>query len=247
MTSPWPAPQGPPPDQSPASRIGIGYLALSWVTCYALAVVVSAALISLGGTADSGVDQPTWMVALSALGLWLPFLGMLRYTSTSRLSGDVRRDFFVRFAWRDAWGIPIGVGSQLVLVNLVMWPLRTLFPDTFDPADVERRARGLVDEARGGWIVVLALVVVVGAPVVEELVYRSYIQARLEPLTSRTWAVVIASVWFTLVHLEPVEFPGLFAFAVVLGVCFARTRRIGMSLVAHVAFNLTGLVFVLST
>ena len=48
-------------------------------------------------------------------------------------------------AWRDAWGIPIGVASQLVLVNLVMWPLREAFPDAFDPADVERRARGLVD------------------------------------------------------------------------------------------------------
>jgi hypothetical protein len=186
-------------------------------------------------------------VALSALGLWLPFLAMLRYTSNSRLSGDVRRDYFFRFAWSDAWGIPIGVASQLVLVNLVMWPLREAFPEAFDPADVERRARGLVDAASGAWIVVLAIVVVVGAPFVEELVYRAYIQARLEPITSRTWSVVIAAVWFTIVHLEPVEFPGLFAFALVLGVCFARTKRIGLPLVAHVAFNVTGLVLVLAT
>ena len=247
MTSPWPAPSGPPPEFSPAPRVSVAYLALSWITCYALAVVASGVIVAATGTAESGSDQPTWIVALSALGLWLPFLAMLRYTSNTRLTGNVRNDYFVRFTWGDAWGVPIGVASQLLLVNLVMWPLRTLFPDTFNPADVERRARGLVDEAHGVWIVVLALVVVVGAPVVEELVYRAYIQARLEPLTSRTWAVVITSVWFTLVHLEPVEFPGLFAFAVVLGVCFARTRRVGMSLIAHVAFNLTGLVFVLST
>jgi membrane protease YdiL (CAAX protease family) len=59
--------------------------------------------------------------------------------------------------------------------------------------------------------------------------------------------VIIAAVWFTIVHLEPVEFPGLFAFALVLGLCFARTKRIGLSIVAHVAFNVTGLVLVLTT
>ncbi len=247
MTSPWPAPSGPPPDFSPASRIGIGYLALSWVTCYALAVVVSGVLLAATGTAESGTDQPTWVVALSALGLWLPFLAMLQYTSRARLTGNLRTDYFIHFSWRDAWGVPIGVASQLVLVNLVMWPLRVAFPDVFDPADVERRARDLVDAASGAWIVLLAIVVVVGAPFVEELVYRAYIQARLEPITSRTWSVIIAAVWFTIVHLEPVEFPGLFAFALVLGLCFARTKRIGLSIVAHVAFNVTGLVLVLAT
>ena len=40
MTSPWPAPSGPPPEFSPTPRIGITYLALSWITCYALAVVI---------------------------------------------------------------------------------------------------------------------------------------------------------------------------------------------------------------
>ena len=90
MTSPWPAPSGPPPEFSPTPRIGLGYLALSWVTCYALAVVVSGVLLAATGTAESGTDQPTWVVALSALGLWLPFLGMLRYTSSTRLTGNVR-------------------------------------------------------------------------------------------------------------------------------------------------------------
>jgi membrane protease YdiL (CAAX protease family) len=44
--------------------------------------------------------------------------------------------------------------------------------------------------------------------------------------------------------LQIVEFPGLFAFAIVLGSCFHFTKRLGMSVVAHVAFNATGLIFV---
>ena len=31
--------------------------------------------------------------------------------------------------------------------------------------------------------------------------------------------------WFTVVHVNPIEFPGLFAFAIVLGLCFMRTGR----------------------
>jgi membrane protease YdiL (CAAX protease family) len=46
------------------------------------------------------------------------------------------------------------------------------------------------------------------------------------------------------VHLRLVELPGLLAFALVLGFCFYRTNRIGMSIIAHVAFNATGLLLV---
>jgi membrane protease YdiL (CAAX protease family) len=47
------------------------------------------------------------------------------------------------------------------------------------------------------------------------------------------------------VHLRLAEFPGLFAFALVLGGCWHATRRLGMPLVAHVAFNATGLAMLI--
>lgn len=57
-------------------------------------------------------------------------------------------------------------------------------------------------------------------------------------------ALFVTAVWFAGIHLQIVEFPGLFAFAIVLGSCFHFTKRLGMSVVAHVAFNATGLIFV---
>ena len=52
-------------------------------------------------------------------------------------------------------------------------------------------------------------------------------------------------IWhITEVHLEPIEFPGLFAFALVLGFCYRRTQRVGLSMVTHLAFNATGLLLV---
>jgi membrane protease YdiL (CAAX protease family) len=59
--------------------------------------------------------------------------------------------------------------------------------------------------------------------------------------------LIIASVWFAAVHLQLAEFPGLFAFALVLGLCFVRTNRIGMSIVAHVSFNASALVVIALT
>jgi membrane protease YdiL (CAAX protease family) len=44
--------------------------------------------------------------------------------------------------------------------------------------------------------------------------------------------------------MQPVEFPGLFAFAFVLGWARYSTARIGMPIVTHMAFNATGLALV---
>jgi membrane protease YdiL (CAAX protease family) len=102
----------------------------------------------------------------------------------------------------------------------------------------------LVDAAQGAWFIVLFVVVVIGAPLVEELVYRGFIQGGLQTRIGSTWALIFTSVWFTVVHLEPVEFPGLFAIAVVLGLCYRQTQRLGLSIVTHLAFNATGLLLV---
>jgi membrane protease YdiL (CAAX protease family) len=129
-------------------------------------------------------------------------------------------------------------------MNVVNWPLNKWFPNTFNPQRIETRARDMVDAADGAWFIVLFLIVVVGAPLVEELVYRGFIQGGLQTQLGSTWALIIAAAWFTVVHLEPIEFPGLFAFAIVLGLCYKRTQRIGLSVVTHLAFNATGLLLV---
>ena len=59
---------------------------------------------------------------------------------------------------------------------LVYVPLRAWWPDTFSDDRLEETARDLVDRADGAAVVVLVLVVVIGAPIVEELVYRGLLQ-----------------------------------------------------------------------
>jgi membrane protease YdiL (CAAX protease family) len=238
--APWPPPSVE--HQHKRSLLSILFL---WIGCYLTAVVVSVAVMSISGTSSNdATDSPTtWVLTLSALGLWLPFVFMLRWVAR-RADTDFRQYFGMRFAKTDWLGIPFGIFCQVVLMNVVNWPLNKWFPDTFNPQRIETRARDMVDAAHGAWFIVLFLIVVVGAPLVEELVYRGFIQGGLQTQLGSTWALIIAAAWFTVVHLEPIEFPGLFAFAIVLGLCYKRTQRIGLSVVTHLAFNATGLLLV---
>lgn len=238
--APW-----PPPSVEHKPKRSLLSILLLWIGCYLTAVMLSVAVMSISGTGgNAATDSPTtWVLALSALGLWLPFVFMLRWVAR-RAGTDFRQYFGMRFATTDWLGIPLGIFCQVVLMNVVNWPLNKWFPDMFNPERIETRARDMVDAADGAWFIVLFVVVVVGAPLVEELVYRGFIQGGLQSRIGSTWALVITAAWFTVVHLEPIEFPGLFAFALVLGLCYWRTQRLGLSMVTHLAFNATGLLLV---
>jgi membrane protease YdiL (CAAX protease family) len=238
--APW-----PPPSVEHKPKRSLLSILLLWIGCYLTAVVLSVAVMSISGTSsNAATDSPTtWVLALSALGLWLPFVFMLRWVA-HRAGTDFRQYFGMRFATTDWLGIPLGIFCQIVLMNVVNWPLNKWFPDTFNPQRIETRARDMVDAAHGAWFIVLFVVVVVGAPLVEELVYRGFIQGGLQARLGSTWALIITAAWFTVAHLEPIEFPGLFAFALVLGFCYRRTQRVGLSMVTHLAFNATGLLLV---
>lgn len=227
-------------DNQPKNASALRTFAI-WGITFVVANVVASIVISALGYASVDV-VPTWVLAVSAFSVWIPFIAVLMWNSKTQLTGSFFLDYRVSFKRSDVWGIPIGVASQLFLVGLVTVPFRWLFPSTFDTESVEKRATELFDAAHGVWVVLLVIVVVVCAPVIEEILYRGFIQQNLSRvLGSRASAILIASVWFAAVHLQISEFPGLFSFAIVLGLCFARTNRIGMSIIAHVAFNATAL------
>ncbi len=197
-------------------------------------------MISVLGYAGAEV-VPTWVLALSALTLWGPYVGALLWVSKRNGTGGFIQDFALRFQARDLWGIPLGMASQLLLVVLVTLPFQWMFPSLFNKEAVEKRANDLFDAAQGGWIVLLIVVVIICAPLIEEIVYRGFIQHNLAVAYGARISLVLASFWFAAVHLQLAEFPGLFAFALVLGVCFSRTKRLGLSIVTHVSFNATAL------
>ena len=220
-------------------------MAMAWAACYLIANVIAAVAVALTGYANiESSGQPVWVLVVAACALWVPFMAMLSTVSRRAGTGRFRDDFALRWRPIDLLGLPIGVLAQLVVVGLINGLLQDLFPATFDADRIEERARDLYERAEGAWLVALVGVVVIGAPLVEELVYRGFIQNTLRSRFADVLALVLTAVWFTVIHLRPVEFPGLFAFALILGITFHITKRLGMPIFAHMAFNATGLALV---
>ena len=238
------------PDQA---GIGIGQAAAVWAITWIAGNVIAASVMAAAGY-KSATEAPVWVTMVLAVGLWAPMLvGMwvVADRSSRRKSGrpglsvqDFADEYGLRFKVIDLLGIPIGVLSQLVLLRTVYWPLERGWPDTFSRSQVERNARDLYDRAQGGWLIGLIVIVVIGAPIVEELMYRGLLQGSAVRRLNDGVAVVAVAAFFAFIHLRWVEFPGLFVFGLVLGVCALRTGRLGMSIVTHMAFNATGLLLV---
>ena len=207
--------------------------------------LLASAVLGFSGQADTvAAARPVWLNASMAVALWVPQLAALIVVSRAFASGHVGRDYSIRFAPRDLLGIPIGVLSQVALLPLIYWPLQHVWPDTFADKQLEQNARDLYDRAHGVWVVALILMVVVGAPIVEELVYRGLLQGATRRRFGAVASVLVVAAFFALIHFRPVEYPGLFAFGLVLGCCAALTNRLGMGIVSHMAFNATALVLV---
>lgn len=219
-------------------RISIAAWALAWVT--GGLVLGGIALSAMGADFDAGLT--TRELAVAAVLSWATFAVALWVVSTQAGTGDVLDDYAVRFRPIDLVWLPVGVAAQLVAIPLLYWPLQQIWPDTFSNAKLEERATELVDRAEAsGTFWLLAVVVVLGAPLFEELVYRGLLQRSFVASFGRWLGVIAAAAWFSLIHLAPVEYPGLFVAGLVFGVAAVIGDRLGPAMIAHAAFNATGI------
>jgi membrane protease YdiL (CAAX protease family) len=102
----------------------------------------------------------------------------------------------------------------------------------------------------------MAVMAIIAAPVVEEIIYRGFIQSSILKLTSRPWtSIFITSIIFAGAHMLPAILVALdkgqsltgvipwysAATVGVLGLCmgiaFERTKEIGVPITMHVIFN----------
>jgi membrane protease YdiL (CAAX protease family) len=179
---------------------------------------------------------PLWLVAVLQAFLWLGLLGAPVLAARTKGNGVVE-DFGLRFRLIDVpVGLAIGVASQLVLVPLVSLPWIMLLGKDLD--DLDDSARELADKATDPLgVALLFVIVVLGAPVVEELFFRGLLQRSLLRRMGPVLAVAISAFVFGVTHFQLLQFPALVAFGAILGFLALRTGRLGPSIVAHMAFN----------
>jgi membrane protease YdiL (CAAX protease family) len=214
---------------------------VTWVASWLAGQLLFQLVAAVAGESGDVEMLPIPTLALAVVATWIAYLAGLWWASEHHGTGDPRVDYSLTADVSDLIGVPIGVLAQLVLVPLVYLPLRAVWPDTFSESALEETARDLIDRASGGSAVLLVAMVVVGAPVVEELVYRGLLQGSFARRISEPLALLAASAWFAVIHFRPVEYPGLFVAGLVFGACFMVTGRLATAVVAHVAFNAAGL------
>jgi membrane protease YdiL (CAAX protease family) len=222
-------------------RVDVPVAVVTWVAAFVVGQAVSALIV--GGEDPDLIAIPTLFAGVAAT--WIAYLAGMWVASQRAGSGNFVEDYRLRFAPIDLVGVPIGVLCQLVLVPLLYLPLSELWPDTFSDERLSENAEKLVDRADGASMVLLVLMVCLIAPVVEELVYRGLLQGSLAARFDQFLALVVAAGWFALIHFRPVEYPGLFLFGLVAGAGLLYTGRLGLPIVTHVAFNVTGLLLAL--
>ncbi|MFM9226552.1 MAG: lysostaphin resistance A-like protein [Actinomycetota bacterium] len=234
-------PKTPPPG---SRRAGAGNALAAWLVAFVVVQIASAIVLVSTGYLEDVDNLPMSVNTLLAVVMWAFQLVAVAWWAGSSVGTDLVRATGLAVRPRDAWWLLVGAACQFILMPIVNWPLQRLFPEQFSVEKVSERAETLADSAAGLWVVALVLVVVAGAPLVEEIVYRGMIQTGFVASWGPVAGVVVTSAMFAGIHLSWPEFPALFAFALVLGVGRHRAGRLGPAIMAHVGFNACGLLAV---
>jgi membrane protease YdiL (CAAX protease family) len=104
------------------------------------------------------------------------------------------------------------------------------------------------------WVVIAS--VVLGAPIVEELVYRVFIQSAIVRVVGGVWpGVLITAAIFAGVHrvggpdaaVPWVALAPIFVLGLAMGVAYERTKRVGVPIMMHIAFNAVNVGLAMAT
>jgi membrane protease YdiL (CAAX protease family) len=226
-----------------------------------ISAVLGSIMLGIAGAEDSD-EASLVVIALVQTTLWVGMIGSIAVVLRRRHAS--LGDLGLRGRWIDVpVGVALGVLCQLVLVPLMSWPWVTLLGRDLD--EIEEPACRLAEKADGSplGVVLLFVITVIGAPIVEELFFRGFVQRAAVAAFSRgastddataaekarrvgaALGILVTALLFGLTHFQVLQAPALVAFGIVLGVLAHRSGRLGTSIVTHMAFNATTVVSLL--
>lgn len=148
--------------------------------------------------------------------------------------------------WPWPWTVLLGLATALLALPAVMSTaaLASAVRESLTGAPSEVIAHDtlrMIVETPGPWSAVLSALAILGAPIMEEVLYRGLGHDLLRRLGGGPWTIVsVAAALFALAHWSVVTAPALLALFV-LGLAFgwARERTGGLTapIVAHALFN----------
>jgi membrane protease YdiL (CAAX protease family) len=208
-----------------------------------LAATFVAILLTRTVVDNIGIDAD-WIVILIA---YTVLFGLM--TSSAVLlsrtlgSGSLRRDFGFAIKVDDiGWGALVIAGAMVARIVLL------IFLSTTEQDPVREPGRAL-DSEHGLAFAAFALAALVGAPLIEELVFRGVLQRGLTKLVGAPIAIGTQGLLFAAYHFVPdgsgytnFYFGALAIFGIGAGIAVERTGRLGAGMVAHFINNLMAVV-----
>jgi membrane protease YdiL (CAAX protease family) len=234
--------QPPPPS---------GYLPVaSWRYWEVIVVFFSGAFASLlvaAAVVAVGVD-PLAPIPFSAVfgAQAIASFAMAWYLSRTHGSGSLAADTGLIINGSDWWGVPAGMGLQvaiaIVTAPIIVW----IWPDgppSQSVAEVAESSETLIEQ------LLILTVVAVGAPIIEEMVFRGMLLSILTRSLSRWPAILVSAAVFAAVHLfDPnaiAVIPGLFLLGTVLGWVAIKRGDLSLAIALHSGINLLAAITLL--
>lgn len=235
-----PSPASTPPDERPVPRWGLGEVALAALASMAIYLVLGGIIMALAGV-EGPDDTSLVVVALVQATLWVGMVGSVLLLVRAR-GGRIAEELGLRVRPIDVpLGLALGVACQLALVPVISAPwIRILGEDGDKLREPACRLADKADDPVG--VALFFLIAVIGAPIVEELFFRGFVQRAAVARLGRGLGLVTTAVIFGLVHFQLLQLPALVAFGLVLGLLAERTGRLGPSILAHMGFNATTVI-----
>ena len=203
---------------------------LAVIGIYLLATVATSIVVAIIAAVSGGVENLAQtmsngpMSALSyALSMGLTVIGVLVYKKLRRGEGKL-----FRLSLRGFNPMLILWGFVLILITgIVIEPLLELFPDSF---------LKMIDQmgANGGWSV---LMLVILAPVMEEVLFRGILLEAVRSKYSSGRAIVVSALMFGVIHFIPQQVVNAFVIGLILGFIYVRTDSLWPVIIIHALNN----------
>jgi uncharacterized protein len=226
-------------------RWGFGDAAGGWVVAQIGGALAVSLVMAVNGLESDEFDRLSlgW-VAVAQLGLWLGLLGA-PWLATRLKGNGLVEDLRLRFERSDVWvGALWGFVTQYGVLLLY---LPVFWLTDIDTEQFNEPAREMSDRATDAvGVTLLVLIVGIGAPIVEEIFYRGLMQRSLVRRFGTRWGIGLTAVLFGASHFQPLQFPALAVFGVVVGILAERYGRLGPAIFAHMVFNIAAVIALVS-
>jgi uncharacterized protein len=240
----WPSVDAAPPAGDGTLPTGLAIATAGQVLSYLIAGFVVLGLF-YDATTKTRVEPGLWPIIAQFPALWIGLLGSVALVARRR-SESIRSltAFSVRF--RDSRYLLLGVALQFI-----GGAAYSLVGKADESGQV---AKDLMSNARNNTFgyFLLAALVGVGAPLVEETFYRGLVARAFVRQFGTVFgdrrrlvfglSVFASGFWFAAIHFEPLQFPLLFVVGAVCAWLTLRVGRLGPGIFVHMGFNLISVI-----